>query len=314
MQQAEGRQNYWTGSNPHWEPGWKPAAIPEPAAAESLPALIHDTRNMVASMELYCDLLEEQGVLAAKFRHYAAELRLISGAGRRLLERLSILGMPGGPATGAGNGNSGIEAGKIAVEPVYDPFTAFPRGPVALSRSSSSQVVPMNPPVSNLAEELQANRSLLCALVGPGITVGLSLPEPASAALCTIAMAADNLTRILINLARNAASAMPSGGHIQIDLVRRNDQLQLTFADTGPGISETVLDTIFSPGYTTKAVLEDKIQNGSGSFPVHGLGLAIVRALVQAAGGSVHATNRTSDQNSNASSGATIVIRFPLKT
>lgn len=58
--------------------------------AHSLPSLIHDARNMVSAMDLYCDLLSEPGVLSPSFAHYAGELRLVSNAGRRLLEELAV--------------------------------------------------------------------------------------------------------------------------------------------------------------------------------------------------------------------------------
>src|SRR6202000_2534294 len=56
---------------------------------ENSAGLIHDARNMVTAIELYCDLLEEPGVLADPFRHYAGELRTVSAASRRLLDRLA---------------------------------------------------------------------------------------------------------------------------------------------------------------------------------------------------------------------------------
>jgi signal transduction histidine kinase len=42
---------------------------------DSLAAVAHDARNMVTALELYCDLLEEPGVLTPAFHHYASELK-----------------------------------------------------------------------------------------------------------------------------------------------------------------------------------------------------------------------------------------------
>jgi len=64
---------------------------------QAIAALIHDTRNMVMALDLYCDLLEAPGVLGAPYRHYASELRLVSGASRRLLDTLDRLGTPDAP-------------------------------------------------------------------------------------------------------------------------------------------------------------------------------------------------------------------------
>ena len=46
---------------------------------------------MVTALGLYCDLLEEPGVLAPPFRHYGGELRLVAAASRRLVEKLVAL-------------------------------------------------------------------------------------------------------------------------------------------------------------------------------------------------------------------------------
>ena len=53
---------------------------------ESVSEVAHDARNMVTALGLYCDLLEEPGVLASPFTHYAHELRLVAAASRRLVE------------------------------------------------------------------------------------------------------------------------------------------------------------------------------------------------------------------------------------
>jgi signal transduction histidine kinase len=320
MQEMEGWQDHH--SKRQWRPDTVPVAHAVPRVAESVAALIHDTRNMVASMELYCDLLDEPGVLAPQSRHYAGELRLVAGASRRLLESLSILDLQEGAAGTRGRGirKRGMDADSKELEWMPDPFALDGAEYPILSRPGRLKEVSANPPVTNLAEQLQANRNLLSALVGSGITVALSVPGPASAVLCTIAMSADNLTRILINLARNAASAMPAGGQIQIELHLLDDSLELTFSDSGTGIPEAALETIFSPGYTTKTGLDGHAEDfpRASAFPeslpgqIHGLGLAIVRALVESAGGTVHAVNRIANLDSGVSGGAMIVIRFPI--
>jgi hypothetical protein len=58
----------------------------------NLAEVAHEARNMVAALGLYCDLLEEPGVLAATHRHYGTELQMVAAASRRLVERLMTLG------------------------------------------------------------------------------------------------------------------------------------------------------------------------------------------------------------------------------
>ena len=52
---------------------------------ESLAEVAHDARNMVTALGLYCDLLEEPGVLTTPFLHYANELRLAVATSRSSL-------------------------------------------------------------------------------------------------------------------------------------------------------------------------------------------------------------------------------------
>ena len=68
---------------------------------ESLAEVAHDARNMVTALGLYCDLLEEPGVLATQFLHYGSELRLVAAASRRLVEKLVALDAENVPAAGS---------------------------------------------------------------------------------------------------------------------------------------------------------------------------------------------------------------------
>jgi len=310
-------------------------------AAFGLAALIHDTRNMVTAMELYCDLLEEPGVLATPFRHYANELRLVGGAGRRLLQRLSatttVPAYPGPVIAG----EKAIIAQAERPEPALTPSLVRKAGPipihvpvpapapVAVSVSGASRgrmlAFAAGEPIESLADELRANRNLLSALAGAAVTVGLVV----HGAEAPIAMTREDLTRVLVNLTKNAAEAMPGGGHIQIELEEIGDTLSLTFIDNGTGIPQGDLEAIFSPGYTTHVNLHpdqdadvseletmsaDSEQSRSrvvpGAWPVQhrGLGLTIVRSIVAAAGGSAWAANRRDCR------GAIIILEFPLRS
>jgi len=91
------------------------------------------------------------------------------------------------------------------------------------------------------------------------------------------------LAQVLLNLVRNAITYTPTGGIVSIDLMRAGaDHLALTVADTGIGIPAEDLDRVFDRFYRTDA----SRARSSGGF---GLGLAIVRDLVQAMGGTVTA-------------------------
>src|SRR5450631_3471614 len=73
---------------------------------ETLQEVAHDARNMVTALGLYCDLLEEPGVLAQPFLHYGSELRLVATASRRLVEKLVALDSHKTPGGGASDQRS----------------------------------------------------------------------------------------------------------------------------------------------------------------------------------------------------------------
>ena len=72
-------------------------------------------------------------------------------------------------------------------------------------------------PVANLAAELLANRNLLSALAGPAI----ALTVDADGGARPVRLTGEDLTRVLVNLVKNAAEAMPGGGRIHIGLRER---------------------------------------------------------------------------------------------
>jgi two-component system, NtrC family, sensor kinase len=100
------------------------------------------------------------------------------------------------------------------------------------------------------------------------------------------------LAHIFVNLVKNAIDAMPEGGSLTIDTAVRDEQLVITFADSGIGMHESVLAHIFEPFYTTKA--QDK---GTG------LGLSICREIVNRYDGNISVESAV-----NQGSAFTIVI------
>jgi signal transduction histidine kinase len=238
-------------------------------SGESLAEVAHDARNMVTALGLYCDLLEEPGVLSASFRHYGNELRLVATASRRLVEKLVALDTRLAPAANVGWG------GKVA-------------------RTPSQQRWEMAPPepILNLAAEVLANRNLLAALAGPAITVSVDTQGGALPVLLT----GEDLTRVLVNLVKNATEAMPGGGHIHLSLAERAapdgeaPHLLLIVEDNGPGIPQKALEKIFASGYTTHS--QEVAPGGAWPASHRGLGLSITRSILEAAGGHIFAANR----------------------
>jgi signal transduction histidine kinase len=262
---------------------------------ESLAEVAHDARNMVTALGLYCDLLDEPGVLASPFLHYGNELRLVAAASRRLVEKLVALDTRETPAAAAAPGAAGSRAGWMAeTRPADRPERTPPWEPIAAE------------PIVNLAAEMMANRNLLAALAGTAIALTLDIEGGA----LPVRLTAEDLTRVLVNLVKNASEAMPGGGRLQLALRERPAEpgtspwLKLTIEDNGPGIAPEALERVFESGYTTHS--QGAAANGGRPAGHRGLGLAISRSIVEAAGGRMQAANRTP-------TGARFTIELPLR-
>lgn len=264
----------------------------------TLGELAHDARNMVTALELYCDLLDEPGALEKQFRHYSAELRLVAASSRRLAERLAAL--DGYERCERDDRDRTAEPGALARMP-----GTLPGEEAAAARPAPARTMDLPPaePIDNLAAELEAKRNLLAALAGPSIALTMSTQGGA----LPVTLTREDLTRVLVNLVRNSTEAMPAGGGIEVNLDEfhagpaEGPWLVLKVDDNGPGISPANLGRIFEPRFTTRS-------NGSGGkrpAPNRGLGLSITRAIVEAAGGRIHAANR-------AQGGARIEIELPV--
>jgi two-component system sensor histidine kinase BaeS len=93
---------------------------------------------------------------------------------------------------------------------------------------------------------------------------------------------AHRLEQALQNIAANAIRHTPDGGRVELNAERRGDRIRLAVRDTGPGIPEEHLLHVFDRFYKA-----DPARSHAGS----GLGLSIVRAIVQRHGGTVSAQN-----------------------
>ena len=104
----------------------------------------------------------------------------------------------------------------------------------------------------------------------------------------------DRLEQALQNLAANALRHTPDGGAITLSSAATADGILLTVRDTGPGIPQEHLPLIFDRFY--KADASRKAAGGSG------LGLSIVKTIVERHGGTISARN---------DGGAVFEIRLP---
>jgi CheY-like chemotaxis protein len=97
---------------------------------------------------------------------------------------------------------------------------------------------------------------------------------------------AGRLQQVIWNLLSNAVRFTPAGGSIEVAVARAGGGLEIVVSDTGPGIDAAFLPHAF----------ERFRQGAAGTTRAHGglgLGLAIVRHLVELHGGTVEAVNNT---------------------
>jgi PAS domain S-box-containing protein len=146
---------------------------------------------------------------------------------------------------------------------------------------------------------------------GPVVEAALDTVRPAAEAkeiqlesslapsVGTVSADPDRLQQVVWNLLSNAIKFTPKGGRVQVRLRRVDDEAVIVVTDSGPGISPEFLPHVF-----------ERFRQGDASTTRShvglGLGLAIVRHLVELHGGSVEASSAGEGQ------GATFSVHLPL--
>lgn len=276
------------------------SGIPVPILKpERFDQLAHDARNVLSTLRLYCDLLAEPDVLTSAHGHYAQELHAVVDIASRLVERLAAPRRGGSRRSAArrhGNLLSGTSAKSVKTGSGdrISPAESWP-GEIA----------------DDISAELRSMRPLLAAIAGPCIEFEIeTLPCGGRTWLSK-----EDLTRVMLNLVRNASEAIPKAGRLRITAQygeglsflaagqvpdARPRSVVIAVEDNGPGIPKDLREEIFNTGFTTRSP-------GSGwpEIPHRGLGLSIVRGLIEAAGGMVRA-------GSSPSGGARFEMELPI--
>jgi two-component system sensor histidine kinase PilS (NtrC family) len=100
----------------------------------------------------------------------------------------------------------------------------------------------------------------------------------------------DRIKQVFWNIAENAVRAMRDGGTLRVGIERRDDDWQISFADTGTGMTPQQSEKIFEP-------FQSSFEGGTG------LGLAVVYQIVQAHEGKVWARSKPGQ-------GTTFILRL----
>ena len=101
------------------------------------------------------------------------------------------------------------------------------------------------------------------------------------------------VSRILLNLVKNASHASKPGSHVDVEIGKSEDSAIMIITDYGSGIPFHLQNLVFEPEFTTKP------STGTG------LGLSVVRHISEQRGGSVHLESRPDK-------GTKITIKIPI--
>jgi CheY-like chemotaxis protein len=110
---------------------------------------------------------------------------------------------------------------------------------------------------------------------------------------------ATRLAQVVLNLLTNAAKYTPDGGRIALHLVCDGEQAEIRVCDNGIGIPATALATVFD----MFSQLEPALDRAKGGL---GIGLALVRGIVELHGGRIQA------DSAGPGRGSTFTVRLPL--
>ncbi len=108
-----------------------------------------------------------------------------------------------------------------------------------------------------------------------------------------IRMNEDQFKQVILNLILNAQEAMPNGGKLAVNVEQLNNEIYISFKDTGVGIPEKDLPRIFDPFFSTKI-------DGTG------LGLAVSYGIIEGHGGRIEVTSEVDH-------GSTFTVILPLE-
>jgi signal transduction histidine kinase len=122
---------------------------------------------------------------------------------------------------------------------------------------------------------------------------GIAVEKQMEAGMPPVLLDARLMRQAVLNVAVNAAQAMPKGGTLTVRARIDGAFAHVELSDTGPGIPEEVRHRVFEPFFTTRA---------SGT----GLGLAVVRRIVEGHGGEVAVSSAPGR-------GAVVMLRLPVE-
>ncbi|MGY3627102.1 two-component system OmpR family sensor kinase [Bradyrhizobium sp. USDA 3686] len=247
--------------------------------AESAPSELQPFLGSINGLlERIRAMMEQQRRFVADAAH---ELRTPITALSLQAENLDPLDLP--PA--ARDRLEALKSGMRRTRHLLDQLLALARQDLAYSEVK--ETVHLDQIAKTVVADLLAEASAQARNLDLGFTVA----EPVSVSADPVAMVS-----VVRNLVENAVRYTPDGGGVDVGVYREAGRAVLQIDDTGPGVPPQDIERIVEPFYRGRR------PTGDGS----GLGLSIVRRVVDRYDGSIEFENLTGDQT-----GLRVVVRFP---
>jgi heavy metal sensor kinase len=229
---------------------------------------------------------------------FQRERRFTADAAHELRTPLTILRGEVDLALREDSGTPGrVRATLYSLQEEIEHLEALVANLLALARSENAHAVLETEPVSllDLSSEVIGRLGHVARLQRVDLEIS---PDSTDA---TVAGDPTMLRQALFNVVQNGVRHTPPGGLVRVRIGGRKEDAVIEVRDSGPGIPEDALPHVFDRFFRVDTARTRLPGTGQGL----GLGLAIVRAVVQAHGGTVYAENPPSG-------GAQFTITLPM--
>ena len=232
-----------------------------------------DSTDTVAEI---AGLVESFNTMLSRIENaFAREKRFVTDAAHELRTPLTVLKGQIGVAVAEERTAAEYRRTLIDMEEYVDRLSLLSNDLLNMMRMEQGE---MSGPseVMDLSDLMSATIDQLAARIREK-NISLSFPH---AAPVTITGRVDQIIRLLLNLLDNAVKYTPESGSIEINLERKDSTVQVSFANTGPGIPAADLERVFDRFFR---VGKDRSRVTGGS----GLGLSIAREIARSHGGEI---------------------------
>ncbi|NWJ40750.1 MAG: hypothetical protein HXX12_07240, partial [Geothrix sp.] len=232
------------------------------SARRTLEDRVHDRTRVLEQAQHTLIRTERMNALAMMGAGLAHDLNNLLGAVKSSAD-LAVMNLEEGVAPGPS------ELNRIAM--AADRAALLTRRLMEFARREEEALQPVD-----LGRELRSMEVTLRLLIPRAVNLVIDVPLEDALIVKSSTL---RLEQMMVNLVANARDAMPTGGHLGIQVTRGGAgraHALIEVIDSGTGMTPEVLARIFDPFYTTK-------EPGKGT----GLGLSSLKAMVEESGGSL---------------------------